>query len=363
MHGYLVTISDTGTIIRTKVNCPGMVDQQGYYDVYPSHIEVIRPRDWDHRDFRGVKHLSDNRICLLSPFVHCYCFETRQWGIVRVDQIRPHVYDNQAFEQINLEEPRKSVIRALVEAPGRYSESGTKAVGDLIADKTQGCWILLHGPPGTGKTLIAEACANLVQRPLLSVSCGDLAREVIRMELSFLDLLKMARTWEAILVMDDCEALFATGDRTLNSCFLGYLDYFPGICFFTTTLAKTLDVGIFSRCSLTVHLPEPDDDSRNALWSQVLERAGVAIGIKSVDDKIAVTKRDVERFASEKIPGRVILRVVQGAQAVAMAEGKPLGASQIDRVLRLRKEAAYDLSNVDQSGQHIDDNDGRAMWM
>jgi hypothetical protein len=45
---------------------------------------------------------------------------------------------------------------------------------DLVRGKGQGLIILLHGPLGSGKTSTAETIAAYPQRPLYSITCGDL---------------------------------------------------------------------------------------------------------------------------------------------------------------------------------------------
>jgi AAA+ superfamily predicted ATPase len=48
---------------------------------------------------------------------------------------------------------------------------------DIIQGKGNGLIILLHGGPGTGKTFTAESVAELAEKPLYPVTCGDIGTE------------------------------------------------------------------------------------------------------------------------------------------------------------------------------------------
>lgn len=52
---------------------------------------------------------------------------------------------------------------------------------DIIRGKGKGLILLLHGAPGVGKITTAEGVAEMFQKPLFQITCGDLgvtAREV-----------------------------------------------------------------------------------------------------------------------------------------------------------------------------------------
>lgn len=91
----------------------------------------------------------------------------------------------------------KEIIQAMV--------SSTAGVEDLIAGKGAGLVTLLHGPPGTGKTLTAECVAESFERPLLSLTCGEIGTHSSVIEERLGEAFDDAITWGAILVLDEAD--------------------------------------------------------------------------------------------------------------------------------------------------------------
>lgn len=72
----------------------------------------------------------------------------------------------------------KEMIQAMVAAQSQKLSTAP----DIIAGKGNGLLILLHGGPGTGKTLTAESIAELQERPLYRITCGDVGLEPDQVE-------------------------------------------------------------------------------------------------------------------------------------------------------------------------------------
>ena len=69
---------------------------------------------------------------------------------IEVDHIREVQWNKQAFENLAIDKKTKNVVRALVS-----KQIATDMSTDLISGKGNGLIMLLHGGPGTGKTLTA----------------------------------------------------------------------------------------------------------------------------------------------------------------------------------------------------------------
>ncbi len=99
-----------------------------------------------------------------------FSLSIKQWGKIMIDDISDIKFDDTAFDRLVLEPERKDQIKALV-------FHTQQAFTDIITGKGAGVIFLLHGPPGVGKTLTAESIAELLKRPLYSVTVGELGTD------------------------------------------------------------------------------------------------------------------------------------------------------------------------------------------
>ena len=75
------------------------------------------------------------------------------------------------------------------------------------------------------------------QRPLFTISCGDLGTEPDQLEIKLKEVFQYAVTWKAILLLDEADIFLQERDvhdvkrNALVSIFLRELEYFDGILF------------------------------------------------------------------------------------------------------------------------------------
>jgi len=55
--------------------------------------------------------------------------------------------------------------------------------------------MLLHGSPGTGKTYTAESVAELAEKPLFRVTCGDIGTKPEDVEKYLESALHLGKSW------------------------------------------------------------------------------------------------------------------------------------------------------------------------
>lgn len=83
---------------------------------------------------------------------------------------------------------------------------------DLVRGKGQGLIILLHGPPGSGKTSTAETIAAYTNRPLYSITCGDIGTDPVQVEKNLLDHTRRADKWGCVLLLDEADVFLVQRD-------------------------------------------------------------------------------------------------------------------------------------------------------
>jgi AAA+ superfamily predicted ATPase len=66
---------------------------------------------------------------------------------------------------------------------------------------------------GTGKTLTAEACADLLHRPLYSVTSGNMGADAGTCERVLRDIFDLAKEWNALILLDEADVFLERRER------------------------------------------------------------------------------------------------------------------------------------------------------
>ena len=107
-----------------------------------------------------------------------------------------------AFDKLVLPLDVKNTLEAISCSYARAKDNSKRLDADLIKGKGEGKIFLLHGPPGTGKTLSAEVVAELTERPLLSLTCGDLGTTAVEVEKNLSRYMGYGELWGAVVLLD-----------------------------------------------------------------------------------------------------------------------------------------------------------------
>ncbi|KAI5298944.1 hypothetical protein KEM56_003646, partial [Ascosphaera pollenicola] len=151
--------------------------------------------------YKNVR-ICEDELLLCSPVVYGFSFSQKMWIEFAVSKLEEVVFTPEAFHSLVIPESQKSIIKALVRS---HTVDVNRNIDDIIAGKGQGLVSVLHGPPGVGKTLTAEGIAELVRRPLYSVSVGELGTSTNRLEENLKTILDVAHAWGAVLLLDEAD--------------------------------------------------------------------------------------------------------------------------------------------------------------
>lgn len=237
-----------------------MVDVSGMQMVdnsYNHYWGIARHRD--ENTALDIEELSASDFICMSPFVYGFSFRTKVWGEMLLENLSDVNFRKDSFDQLVLDSDIKKLIRILVSSPSKGR--------DFVDGKGGGCIFLLEGEPGCGKTFTAEATAEVMQRPLYSVSVGELGTSADDLDQRLRLILEIASRWNAVLLLDECDIFLearSTADIERNAMvgvFLRLLEYYPGILFLTTNRSEQLDPAVYSRISLPIHYPRLSESS------------------------------------------------------------------------------------------------------
>ncbi|KAK8062250.1 hypothetical protein PG997_014347 [Apiospora hydei] len=233
--------------------------------------------------------ISDDELVIMSYRVFGFILRHRQWAELDISYLtelhahrqpvgvdEPRTKDDTsegrkfktAFDNLVLEEEQKPMIQALVAQHFRDKvyKAGQTSQTDIVKGKGKGLILLLHGAPGVGKTSTAEGVAELFNRPLFQITCGDLgttAREVEKaLDINF----TLANRWDCILLLDEADVFLAQRNKEdfqrngLVAVFLRVLEYYAGVLFLTTNRVGDFDEAFTSRIHISLYYPELNCD-------------------------------------------------------------------------------------------------------
>lgn len=285
------------------------------------------------RDPQGFKNkgsvdISDEVIMTLSPYVYGFSFLSKVWGEMLVDNLAPIQFREDAYDKLVMEEAQKTMILSLVE-----TQLGSTTKADLIDGKGGGCIFLLAGEPGTGKTLTAEVTAERLKRPLYMVGVGELGTTADELEGNLRQILDIASTWNAVLLLDECDIFMeARTDSNIQrnamvGVFLRLLEYYQGVLFLTSNRAKNIDKAFYSRISMALNFPGLEAEDRYKIWENNLALNGSNL-----------TEYQIEMLSEYEVNGRQIKNVCRNAHALAQHDGRETEYDDFTMVLDKSEE-------------------------
>ncbi|KAF8534602.1 P-loop containing nucleoside triphosphate hydrolase protein [Trichophaea hybrida] len=282
-----------------------------------------------------------NFLLLLPATVHGFNLQEKKWVKLMVDRILPMEWNKQAFEGLVMEPRTKELVKALVSVHTEAQQNAmAQPSADLMAGKGNGLIILLHGGPGTGKTLTAESVAELAQKPLYRVTCGDIGTTADAVEKYLDTILFLGRAWDCVVLLDEADVFLE--ERTLSdlqrnalvSVFLRVLEYYEGILILTSNRVGTFDEAFKSRIQLAIHYPPLGEEQRKKIWKiffKILYDSGVNARFHNLE-------KHLDQLAEYNMNGRQIRNAVTTARQLAKYRRETLDYCHLDQVIQTADE-------------------------
>lgn len=249
-------------------------------------------------------------------------------------------WNKDAFDHnLVLKEEKKELIKALVSVHiGKKSSVGINDPirVDFMTGKGEGLLILLHGGPGTGKTLTAESVAEIAERPLYRVTCGDIGIDPESVEKYLASVGFIGNTWGCVVLLDEADVFLEERTKldlernALVSVFLRALEYYDGILILTSNRIGTFDEAFKSRIQLALHYPPLDEKGRLEVWGNfiaMLKEDGDDVNYDEINKKL--------RFlAHYEVNGRQIRNTINTARQLARYKQETLRYKHVDQAIR-----------------------------
>ncbi|KAF7905798.1 hypothetical protein EAF00_000077 [Botryotinia globosa] len=212
-------------------------------------------------------------VYLLPSKVIGYNMRRKKWVELHADWLSEVVWDKKAFKRLVLAQTTKDLIEASV-----VNQIAAEKSTDLISGKGNGLILLLHGGPGTGKTLTAESVAEIAEKSLYRVTCGDIGSEPEEVEQYLNSVLDLGKAWSCVVLLDEADVFLEERSMSdikrnaLVSIFLRVLEYHDGIIILTSNRVGTFDEAFKSRIQLALHYPSLTKVKRCDIWTMFITR-------------------------------------------------------------------------------------------
>ncbi|KAH6623160.1 hypothetical protein F5144DRAFT_595386 [Chaetomium tenue] len=202
---------------------------------------------------------------------------------IEVDRIQQVRWNKGAFENLVVDADTKHLIEALIS-----NQVKTEMSTDLISGKGNGLIMLLHG------------VAELAEKPLYRVTCGDIGTKPEQVEKYLETVLLLGKIW-------GCGILILTSNRV-----------------------GTFDQAFKSRIQLALHYENLKKPQRRKIWRNFFTRLR-DVGETGVDyDDL---NDHIDDLAEEDMNGRQIRNAITTARQLAQFRGKQLSFAQLKHVI------------------------------
>lgn len=273
-----------------------------------------------------IFNVSNEHFNLLFPaLIPAFGLKKKKWLWVLSDHLQDVAWNMVAFDSLQLEKTTKHLVQALVKG----HKANSTAFDDVVSGKGQGLVFLLHGKPGLGKTLTAESVADYLERPLYSISGGELSTEVTQLETRLDQIFRLTKRWDAVCLLDEADVLLCKRNsaemhrNAIVAVFLRKMEYFQGVLFLTTNRKQDFDEAFKSRIHVTISYGDLSDEAQSMIWERLIGTN------KDVQKDDSWTAAAFEALGKLKFNGRTIKNILRTAVAYANADEEALGLRHV----------------------------------
>lgn len=335
---------------------------------------VLRNRKWAHLDMDHITPIG-SQMGEKGSFMDHPVFKATVGGVklggdgMHAQEVRT-AEQVTTFDQLVLPRNHKEIVLSLVAQHFQDKSSGNTELEetDIVKGKGKGLIILLYGAPGVGKTTTAEGIAQVFNRPLFPITCGDLGTDAAAVEAALERHFALANRWGCVLLLDEADVFLAERSpqdfvrNSLVAVFLRVLEYYAGILFLTTNRVGDFDEAFSSRIHVSLYYPPLKLEPTRRIFKlnlgiirQRIEGRGVSIDIRE-PDILHFAERYWRKNKKMRWNGRQIRNACQTALALAEYEAQR-GAVQDRRTLDAKTEAKREVNvaaKVELTQRHLE---------
>ncbi|KAJ6001203.1 hypothetical protein N7481_001612 [Penicillium waksmanii] len=356
-----------GRAVKVKIDSRVAVDAAFFHEMQPNYsrpslrdlgvkekdgIQVFdidamftEDREREKERMRGdgvdARNLSEADLLVACPTVCCFSFKEKMFLECAVSALRDIDWSPGSFDCLQIPSNTKTMLLSL--AKTRLGLIPTVPFDDVINGKGQGLNVLLNGPPGVGKTFTVEATSEYFERPLYSISAGELVvdhGDSHALESQLEIIFKIAKHFNAILLLDEADAFMASrtelhdSHNRLVTVFLRKLEYYQGVLFLTSNRGIHFDEAILSRTHLVIEYEGLTRGFRRDLWFTFLAKA------RTMQGPAVVEEDDIQHLESLALNGREIKNIAAIAHALAEADTAQVSYKYLELAAESNKKFA-----------------------
>ena len=265
------------------------------HDLDPSSFGAIAKNIesvlFDHdQHSEGIGEIPEHAV------VRVFDLSTQEFLWVHSDNMTPYVYDKSLRNKLVLPQTHKDLLDVLTTDLDAF-------VTDIIEGKSAGNVILCKGIAGVGKTLTAEVYAELIERPLYSISAGNLGTKAEQISKNLQQIFLQAKRWNCVLLLDEADVFVVQRGANIEQNaivaeFLRALEYFDGLLFMTTNRPDDIDDAIISRCAAIINYAPPCPADAAAIWGVMADQYETKLDDSLISDLVdlfpTIAPRDIK---------------------------------------------------------------------